>query len=803
MKHTFLRLFLYLASFALCVSVSALTAHTTTEFDSYVDETDNTQNVSVVTYDQRQYEIYAFIKGKDAPSDGNTIYGLAAIDDNGHIKILGSSTNKAATLTASWITATTANHSGESTSYDKEFTAFPGSTAIATYQTKDVTADYVQLATGTIEMVVKGYDQFDVCIEDEKDVTKTRYINVSINGSEASDLDGYAYKQDKKVYRFALDPTKENTIVIRDMVNSTSNQSKLGAFFSLRRIPQIVQKAQITIGSNTYDADIVNGTDVHYTVSYADWRDYVNNGEKQTPELTLIKDGEYKNPSDKTTPRDFSTPQAYEFIYTDGRTYPYTITIEPIPASTANAILSYDYAYSLGSGNITRFATVDTTAGVITVTLPYSMSPGKPNYDLSKSITTNFTWSPLATLTDKTAFITTPTETLVSASGNIDYTADRQVVITSESGEVQKYTIKVDYDEPQHGYSITDFELYDAANTNKLDQTVSINEASGTINITVGNVDLTNLTPHVTASEMATVSGSYVNFSSPVVYTVDAECDDASHVKKYTVTVTKDTQKPTMTVETPADNATEVSLAGKITVSFDEPCKLGTSGAKVTINGTGKPNEDLSATVEQIDETTFTFKFSGLTSLETYTLSFEEGFFTDLYGNRQAAKTTTFTCADGTLHTADYVSEMDGDNFPQPAFVLGVYNEKINVRASSRFPFGAYEVKAGESLTITTDPFAAMLDIKVYSLATAGSFTITDDGTALAGNIGTNAGTGLTSSGTEYSFSNYDNRGYEINVPINGGQIKLNNTSSSTLYIPFFSIISGYDPTEEKETCSK
>ena len=115
------------------VATTALTVHTTAEFDAYTDETDATQTLKTVTYNERQYETYVFFKGKDA---GNTtVYGFGAVDDLGHFKVFGTSTNSSGlNATGTWYDFNCTKFSGESKTYTgSEFASYLGSQAFATW----------------------------------------------------------------------------------------------------------------------------------------------------------------------------------------------------------------------------------------------------------------------------------------------------------------------------------------------------------------------------------------------------------------------------------------------------------------------------------------------------------------------------------------------------------------------------------------------------------------------------------------------------------------------------------------------
>ncbi len=524
--------------------------------------------------------------------------------------------------------------------------------------------------------------------------------------------------------------------------------------------------ATVNVGGVDYAADVMKSDMVHFLVPYS------SDITSLIPSFTLMPSATYKDLSQQTTPADFTSSVTTPIVYTftlGGVDYPVKVTVEKMPASTRNAVLGYEYTYTVGGTKTTRNAVVDTVAGTVKVTLPYSMKSGEDNYAVSQSISTKFWWAPLAVYDNGMGGAVTA-DTCV---GNVDYTASNSFVVTSESGVSKTYTVQVAYDEPEQGCSILGFALYDG--DEKLDQTIGIDQENGVINITVGDEDLDALTPKIVLSKMAKVSPKsevVQNFESDKTYTVTSE--SGLHTKTYTVHVTQDKVKPVMTVKKPANNSEGASLAGKIIVGFSEECKRGESSKKVTISGPGKSNEDLSATLVMGSDTTFSF--SGLSSLSDYTVTFEKGFFVDLYGNEQDKVTLKFKTADAVLH-GPYVSYMDGADFEQPAFIQGVnYNESISTRAATVNKTGAYEVPVGGTLTVTIENAMAM-DLIVYCLGNSGSYSLEDGGGNLI---------------DSYTFTQYENKGHEgQNIAAPAGTITLRNTGTETLYVPFVSFTNG------------
>ncbi len=757
---------------SLTLSAQSLTAHTTTEYDAYLDA--NTSSaMSVTTYSERQYEVYGFFKGKDS---GGDVYGVAAIGDGEFFPIATGTSNSNATYLSSWLSAGVSKlSSSQSGGYGAEFPAKSdkmyqsGGVDLYAFNGKDVVFEYAQLKGTTIALKVKGYDQIAITEQSVKSVSKGRYFSVKINGVEATNTDGVVSATG--INRFTLDPTIESTVTIEDAAG-TSNNSNLGAFFSLRRIPQVVQAATMTVGANTYTADVVNTTDVHFTLSYADYMAYVTS---LTPTINLITGGAYQTASDQTTPKDFSTPQNYVFTY-DGKTYPYTVTVEHVAAATANDVTKFDYTYTLGSAT-TRSATI--SGNTIKVTLPYSMQAGKVNAALANSVNVNMEYSNLAVATSLSSGLTNSAATY-SASGNVNLSTSNapanQITITSEAGVAKTYDVTVDYDAPKTGKNILSFVFKDGADTLKQTSVFKEDETGASIEITIGaDEDIDELTPSIVCSEMATInpaSGVEKDFTNPLTYTVTAENGDS---KQYKVTVKQDGTAPTITFVKPWEGDTTVILKGKIRIKFDEPVVTNGTTATAVLKTTGSSeyNQDIKATVKITSDTTAEFVYEGLKTLTNYTFTIEKNFFADLYGNKTSEAVLHFRTSDDTLHTKhlDYVTNMDGAEFERPSFIQGVeYNEDVVTMASSTNLSGAYEIQPGEQMVIKVESDCVM---DVIAWATT-NVTFTINGTTYTTNDNSQV---------------YDNDGVEIsNISISAkSTVTIDNISAETMYIPYIS----------------
>lgn len=573
----------------------------------------------------------------------------------------------------------------------------------------------------------------------------------------------------------------DGTYTLGSGTNTGSGQTyALHSFYVwLNKGPEM-KAYKVTYGGVQYEG-VISNTDVVVTVPYA-----TDLSVSVVPdEITLTTGASYYSGSNtNTTPVTLSETTPVTYTLTDGENQKtYSVLAARIPASTENSVLSYQYSYTLAGTPTVRDAVIDNTAGTIQVTLPYSFMPGKPNASLATAVPTTFTWSPLAIYNNGVG----GTVSGESCTATIDYSGANAFIITSESGDPKNYTVNVDYDAAQTGNLIESFVFVNGTDT--LNQTCSIDHGNGTIDITVGaDASLSSLTPGIVTSYMATVapvSGVANDFTSPKTYTVTAE--DGT-IRSYVVTVTKDVTAPVMTVTKPANGATGVALSGKIIVTMNEPCRL-VSGSAATAVLTGPSySSDLTSSVKQLTDTTFSFSFTGLSSLKNYSLTIGTGLFEDLYGNKQASLTSGFKTADAVWHGSDgnYISMMDGDNFDQPAFIQGdaTYNESVCTRGATVNLFGAYQVNPGETLTMTTD-FVSVLDIVVFCLDNNGSYTITD----------------AASNSFSNSFSKYDNDGNEDTVNCAAGTITFTNTGTTTLYVPYLSLAVGSPVTDKDAHC--
>ena len=730
------------AVFAFPVSQSfALTPHTSAEFDAYKDKTDATQKISTVTYAERQYETYAFIKGKNA--DKETIYGIGAVDQSGHFKLLSSGTsNSSLPVSGSWFSGTIYKLSGESTTYDKEFSSYTGSSAIAKYAGNDVTPDYIQLANQSLTMLVTGYDQFDLAILDNKGVSKGRYIKVVINGVEANNLDNYV-DDDKKVYQYALNPDIESTIIVSDNVNSTSDQSKVGAYFSLRRIPQVVSAASVVVSVTPVAADVVSTTTVHFLVPYAS--DITN----LTPDFTTITGGTLVGP---TSAQDFTNsvtnPIEYTFKFdkdNDGNpeNYLYKVTVEKIPASTVRNLDKLAYVID----GDTRYATI--SGNTVTVTLPYSYGDGRKNEAAKNSISTTIDFS----------------DDLANAKLGSGTTVADGVAMNLDVGKFAEGVIN-----------------------------------GSNVNVYMKSSDLSNspFTPVYTTSPLSEVSSTTVIpmvFVKPNVlskpFRVNAEKDGV--FKDYMINVIPDDDAPiVVSVDKPTD-LTAASLAGPLQLTFNEPVKLADGSAnagKISIKKKSSGTVVWSGVLTLgSDNMTGSAVFSGLEGLTDYTLIIESGSLTDFAGN-ELVYNKDFKTADGTLHTADlpYCSDMDGNSYEQRAFISApVYDSEVNTRSATTFTNGAYRLAPGQTLTLTAESVGTV-DVIIFSF----------------GQCNYNITVGAASKDGAITMA-YDNDGVEELLTVDSNTttaIVITNTGTNEIMVPYISVSAVGSPAVTDKECN-
>lgn len=358
--------------------------------------------------------------------------------------------------------------------------------------------------------------------------------------------------------------------------------------------------------------------------------------------------------------------------------------------------------------------------------------------------------------------------------------------VQAEDGSTQNYAVTLTKAPASPACSITNF------STGFAKEKVDINQATGAISVIVDDGEIiNNITPIITKSDLSSISPTGAqNFTPPLTVTYTVTAEDISFQKTYTVTITKDGDGPVLQSSNPEDDPAfsneVVSLAGMITLTYNEDVYAG-AGA-VSISGTGTLG------VGSIVGKTVQIPFSGLTSLTNYTLTIPAGVFTDYFGNPVAAKSIRFRTADAVLRTFPYASHMDGASFAQPAFISGAnYDINADSKATTTTQYGAYVLAPGQILTITAEKIGTIL-ANVYAPGENRSFTITNNQNATVTNTP--------------NISSYDNNGVEITQPINSNvvtSVYITNTSATgNIYIPYIYISDVNQPAvPEKEMWCK
>jgi hypothetical protein len=422
---------------------------------------------------------------------------------------------------------------------------------------------------------------------------------------------------------------------------------------------------------------------------------YATNLTSLTPTITLASGTSFVDPISAGAPKDFSSPVNY--VVTDGaETRTYAVTVSKEAPSTACNILTFTVPNQVGNTVI--------GTNTIAITVPYSTTDAT----LSALVPT-YTVSPLVSTT-------TPNSGVAN-----DFTSPVIYTIVAEDGTTQKqYTVTVSRAPASTACNIT------ALSLGVVNENVSISQASGAITVTVpGAQNITSIIPSITISQSATITApaslsttpfTATDFTNPVNITVLAE--DGVTQKEYTVTVTKDGTSPVLVSSNPSDGNQTASLAGLITLTYDENIKIG-SGT-ITLNGgtLGAPT---------ISGATVKIPFSGLVGLTDYTLTIPAGMFTDMYGNPCVADIISFRTADGVNNIFPYASYMDGANFALPAFITGgAYDVTADTKASTTTQYGAYKLAPGEKLTITSSKVGTV-QATFYAMGGNRSFTISNN----------------------------------------------------------------------------
>lgn len=470
---------------------------------------------------------------------------------------------------------------------------------------------------------------------------------------------------------------------------------------------------------------------------------YATNLTSLVPTFTLATGTSFVTASDATTPKDFTSDVTYQF--TDGTDVKnYTVHVTKVPASTEKDILSFSVPNQVGSSDF--IAASGLAKDSIIVTVPYSTTDAQ-----LQSLVPTYTISDLATCT--------PT----SGTAN-DFTNPTSYIVTAESGAVKEYVVRVKRAPASSACSITNFSL------NIADEQVQIDATNKIISVKVGAGDvLTGITPSITKSPQSTITSPTFpqNFSSPVDITVKAE--DGT-TKTYKVTVVVDGTAPVLTSSVPSNNATGVSLAGVITLNYDENIKLNLGGLSLSGGGVlGTPT---------IINSIVSIPFSGLSSLTDYTLTIPAGAFSDIFGNASTLSTVAFKTAKDVNETLPYYTHMTGATFEMPAFISGgTYDATADVKATTTTQYGAYKLNPGDTLWIKSKNVDSVY-VNVYAPGPNRTYSI---GSPVTADVTTGTLTNYLTIGTS-ALLNVNYTGTDTTP----ARVYITNTSvSGAIYIPY------------------
>ncbi|MFA9289745.1 MAG: DUF5018 domain-containing protein, partial [Solirubrobacteraceae bacterium] len=251
--------------------------------------------------------------------------------------------------------------------------------------------------------------------------------------------------------------------------------------------------------------------------------------------------------------QDFSNgPVAYTVTFADGSTKIFNVS------ATAAAAVSSEKLITAFSINGTA-GTINVTAGTIAVTVPFGTD--YTNIRPTVAVSAFATVSP-------------------ASNANTNFANPVDYIVTAENGTTKTYTVTVTVAQAQASSAklITSFSItYNNGAANVAGIITGTNATSSTIAIALpAGTSKTALVPTIAISANSTVnpsSGSTVNFTNPVPFTVEAQ--DGSR-KTYTVTVT-------VTPPPPVD----INLITSFVVS-------GQIGSSVITNSTdGSGNDDV------------------------------------------------------------------------------------------------------------------------------------------------------------------------------------------------------------------
>ncbi len=515
-------------------------------------------------------------------------------------------------------------------------------------------------------------------------------------------------------------------------------------------------------------ADIIDHSakTIHVTVPFA--QDITS----LLPTFTLAVGTSFVDPLDETTAKNFTSPVTYKV--TDGnKTFDYIVTVDKIPADTNCNIKTLIIDGQVGNTEFKSKAVSGGALDSIIVTMPYSSYP----YTALKPVMT--TESALV------SGISPDTSLVQNFSSPILYTVTAEDITKTKTYAVKVLRAAASTEKELLYFSLLPGKETVVFNKDTIRVTVALSEKTNLTSIVPDSIRISDL---ATISPLKTAALDFQDAANPVQYTVTSEGGSDSI---YTIKLYYDDLAPVLTSSKPAVDGSDTlfSLAGVMKFGFNELIKKNETGTyNITITGGTMPATIGTVTVV---DSLLKFNFSGLESLTEYTVTIPVGMFIDLYGNPSPEVKATFKTADAVLHEADldYHTAMDADNFEVPAFIspATAYVASADVKASSKYQYGAYVLAPGDTLTITTD-YVGQVTVNAifYALGAGRSYTIGNSASFYTGMLQV-----------------YDNNGAyfsnTITTTTSPSDIYITNLSTSVgnLYIPFISIVKGSTPLNE------
>jgi hypothetical protein len=644
----------------------------------------------------------------------------------------------------------------------------------------------------------------------------------SVTSTNTVMADAITTSADRNFVRTIVFPIPDNVAILNDLLIRNPGGSgmryftlKIETYASGPSIKEFTLDGITVDNTPSTNGSIVITSATAGTVTINKVIPYATDLSSIVPIFVLGQDTEFANAADETANNKFSMLGADPLVWTASyelrdkngiqanRTYAITVNkLDPSSCGTTgdNVRLNNDFKVTFRGNTIN--GTVNNTTKTITFTIPFTTTTAELQTGFAPTFTTaGLLCTGAGTLASGCLeSATTQSGTTVDFSGSVtndqNYNSANRAVYTlmPQDGVACEYHVEITRAAADKNCSITDFSL-------GIDKEYVVFSGT-TITITIPEnpatpYDLSQITPTITtnskaATPITAIPDDYsaavdngVDPFTPVQITVQAE-DTNEPAKIYEIIIKKDGTAPVLKKEDskPLDGSTDNSLAGMMKLVYDEDIVAGTGSITLQEKGGANP-----VTIPLISITIngkeAKFNFSGLTDLTEYELVIPAGVFEDRYGNEVVAETIEFKTADGTLKNFPYSGCMEGENFEVPAFITGVtYNPAADVKATVPNQYGAYEIPAGGSLTITTEQ-AGTIVASVYALGGNRNFSITTT-------------SGKSQTGSLY---NYENRGTSIQLLVNEGvaggtpfEIKINNTGTGSIFIPFIYISENGQP---------